>query len=517
MAVDRRQEAFWRFEQIAPLLDAQLPAAEKVRIIKGLSKNDVRWPGGYYGPIKPATIYNWLARYRANPCVESLMRKKRTSPQENVILPEWIAFALVLLDEEQMRSLDNLCTMIREHFALEKVLSKSSLHRALINEPKYKRIRGGKKLRGRFSAIEVHQIWQTDAKAEATVHFADGTCGTYRLMMILDDASRYIVAAALVRAETERAAIMLFRLAVIQYGLCASIYMDRGSCYDAYGFRLGIAVLGVRRLDTRPANPAAHGKIEKTNQTMGGMFVLELKHRTFKNEDEAHAFLEHVIQRYHQRKQRTLGMTPEEAFTQMPRATRHVSVQDLHKAFLMPRTKKLCRKTHHLELKGVYYTVPEDVVPNDRRLHFLLDMETGQPYLEYGTQGIVPLKLATRHPAPTRIVLDPQALDQAPPLEPQRQSLHGRSLPQASRGFGLPEIYALLSQAIGRQVPYSDRESDLIVGWLKAYGPFDDAAFQAALNKSLRKLGTGTCLVDVIDDLTKQIRLNNEKKGKSSL
>lgn len=513
MAVDHLQEAFWRFEQIQPLLDEQLSAAQKARIIKGLSQNEVQWPSGRTGPIKPATLYKWLANYQADPCIESLMRKKRTPRHGSAIQPEWVELAIVLLEEDRKRSLDTLCTNIQESFGLKTTPSIASLHRALAKNKQYKKIRG-KKIRGRFSATEVHHIWQIDAKAEFPVHFANGTCKIYRLLLILDDASRYIVGAAVIRAETERAAIMLFRRGAALHGLCICFYMDLGRCYDAYGFRLGLGVLGIRRLRTKPSNPAAHGKIEKTNQTFGSKFVLECKHRTFLDEAELDAFLHYCIQRYHQRKQRALGMTPEEAFKKMPNVARHVSVQDLHKAFLKPQTKKLCRKTHHLELKGRYYAVPEDAVPSNLRLRFLLDIETGQPYLEYGAKGIVPLKSATRHPAPPRIVLDQRALEQAPPLKPLRQYREGRSLPLASRGFGLPEIYVLLSNALGRKVPCSELESDRIIGWLQVYGPFDAAAFQAALNKSLRKLGQGSCLADVLDDLTRLIQQNENKKIK---
>ena len=162
MAQDPLREACWRFEQISPLLEPQLTASERRRMIEAMGRVCVVWPSGREAPIPKSTTYRWLQVYRKDPRIESLMPQARKR-QSKAIKAEWVQHALALLEEEADRSLFILCMRIKQHFGLERPPSRASLHRALKNEPRYiklkRRARGGhrRSRAGRPTGERVHQ------------------------------------------------------------------------------------------------------------------------------------------------------------------------------------------------------------------------------------------------------------------------------------------------------------------------------------------------------------------------
>ncbi|MFH1037812.1 MAG: hypothetical protein V1789_03970, partial [PVC group bacterium] len=97
-------------------------------------------------------------------------------------------------------------------------------------------------------------------------------------------------------------------------------------------------------------------------------------------------------------------------------------------------------------------------------------------------------------------------------LTPLLEKYRGRTLPQARPGFGLPEIYQAFSESLGRPVPFTEQEAELILTWLKRSGPFDPAAFQGALDSVLKRLGRGRPLARIVAALEKIIAWSSTKK-----
>ena len=254
MAQDPLREACWRFEQISPLLEPQLTASERRRMIEEMGRVCVRWPSGREEPIPKSTTYRWLKAYRKDPRIESLMRAPRKR-KSTAIKPEWVRHALALLEEDARRSLFILCLRIKHRFDLENAPSRASLHRALVKQPRYiklrRRARGERKLRRRFQARKAHDIWHADAKGAFMVRFTDGTRLKVQVLTILDDATRFVLAALVVASESLAAAVATFRAAAARWGLPVKFYADRGSAYDSDAFRKGLAVLGCHRINTK--------------------------------------------------------------------------------------------------------------------------------------------------------------------------------------------------------------------------------------------------------------------------
>jgi len=529
MARDPLREACWRFEQISPLLDPRLTGAERHQMIRAMARICVRWPTGREAPVPKRTLYRWLRAYQEDPRVESLRRALRPRGEPTAIPPEWVQYALAQLEEQPTRSLFILGLRLQQRFQLPQPPSRSSLHRALKAQPRYqalrRRARGHTRLRRRFQAARAHDIWHADAKAVFTVRFSDGARHTVRILSILDDATRFVLAALVVASESLAAAVATFRRAAARWGLPQKFYADRGSAYDADAFRKGLAVLGIHRINTRPRNAPAHGKIEAYHRSQQRWFIAELPHQPVRDLAHLQALLDAFLDRvYHEHVHRELKQTPRAAFaaTMSPRL---VTLARLREAFLTETELKAHPVTGEVRVGGTLFLVPQERLRHGRRVRIGLDPEAElAPFLVLGPGVYEPLAPAfpPACAAPAgRPPADPPPTDRPPAapepigaLTPLLEQYRGRTLPQARGGFGLPEIYDAFAQALGRPVPHTEAEAIRVLAWLAQCGPFQPQAFAAALEKVRAALGPGRPLAQLIRALDRLIVRNQHKEDR---
>ncbi len=514
MARDPLRVACFRFEQIAALLDARLTRGERRRLVEVAARTPVVWPSGREAPVPMSTIYRWLRLYRASPKIESLLPRPRPrSKKAPSITPEWVAFALALLEEESCRSLYVLGQKLRDRFHLSRAPSRASLHRALRREPRYsalrRRARGDRRLRTRFQAITPHEIWQADAKAKFRVHFADGTTREFKVISILDDNTRFVLRGLVVREETTAAAVAVFRQAAARFGLPHKFYADRGSAYDSDLFRKGLAILGVHRIWTRSHNAPAHGKIEAYHRALQRWFVVELKHQLVRDERHLQDLFDASIDGiYHEHVHRELRRTPSAALGNRV-SDRQVSLERLRDAFLVERVLVVHRKDGTVRIDGTLFRVPGRSTARKVRVGVDPD-EPHAPFLisSSGTrEPLVPAVHRTNDPKPASASEEPVGS-----LTPLLERYRGRTLPLARPGFGLPEIYAAFSRALGRPVPSTEAEAALVVEWLATHGPFEPKAFHAVLARVLARLGSGRPLAQILRALSPRSSPSAEKE-----
>lgn len=503
MARDPLRVACFRFEQIAALLEARLTRGERRRLVEAAARVPVVWPSGREAPVPASTLYRWLRLYRASPKIETLLPRPRPhSKKAPSIVPEWVSFALALLEEEPSRSLYILGQRLRDRFGLTRAPSRASLHRALRREPRYaalrKRARGEGRLRTRFQADSPHEIWQGDAKAKFRVHFADGTTREYKAISLLDDNTRYIVRGLVVPEETAAAAVAVFRQAAARFGLPHKFYADRGSAYDSDVFRKGLAILGVHRIPTRSHNAPAHGKIEAYHRAMERWFVVELAHQLVRDErhlqDLFDAWLDGI---YHEHPHRELRCPPRQALDGRS-SDRLVSLDRLREAFLIERVLTVHRKDATVRIDGVLFRVPRH--GPGRKVRVAVDPEPpGAPLWISATGAREPLLPAVRGTGGAGPAAPaPPSDEPVGSLTPILERYRGRTLPLARPGFGLPEIYQAFSRALDRPVPNTEAEAAAVVEWLAAHGPFEPRVFESALSRVLERLGGGRPLAQIL-------------------
>jgi hypothetical protein len=249
---DSWEIAAFRFEMISPLLDDKLTEAQKRRIIRDRTRRAVPWPcSSQKRPIGRSTLFRWLKDYREKGFLGLMPKVRKDKGVARTDRSQQVNYALGLLYEQPDRSLNQLMIYLQLQFG-ELSMSRSTLSRDLHAHPAFagilrRRNAADKKLRDLYETDQPHDCWQLDAKGPFPVTLIDGQTLRVHVLSILDDFSRFILAAIIAAAENIEAAIRVFRLAAAKWGIGLRMQFDRASAYDSQVFRAGLAFLGVHR------------------------------------------------------------------------------------------------------------------------------------------------------------------------------------------------------------------------------------------------------------------------------
>ncbi|MCP3881418.1 MAG: transposase, partial [Sulfitobacter sp.] len=360
---DPYEIAAWRFEQIAPLIDASLDATQRRVALRERLRKPVQWPHSTrQKPIPKSTLYRWLQAYREQGYRGLLpkVRADRGQPRRPGTAA-WVGYAIGLLYEQPARSLTQLEAYLQVEFEHYR-LSRSSLARHLHAHPAFpgiEKLRQGhkSKLRALYEAQYPHEGWQLDGKGPFLVRLKNVGRVRVHVLSVLDDYSRDALAAQVASSESEQAAITVFETAVGRWGLADRFQFDGGSAFDAQTFRQGLAQLGVHRNALKVGTPEWQGKIEAYHRCLVRWFVNELPCQEVVDLEHLQQLLEAMIALlYNRHRHRELGTTPEKRLAAR-RSPRQVSLQVLRRAFFLETTAKAHPKTGEVRLPSGQFRV----------------------------------------------------------------------------------------------------------------------------------------------------------------
>lgn len=520
MAEDRRPApkdiAFWRYERIEEALDPALHRDARGQILRRISRAPVRWPSGATKRIAIATLYRWIERHGRGGLEALQPRPRKDRQQRRRELPEEvIEEALRLLSADPAMSYTFLLAALQARFA-DHPVARSTLQRRLAAQPEYRRIQRAKtrvRRRTRFVARAPHHIWQTDAKGPFPVRLVSGTEILVHVLSILDDASRAVLAAIVTRRVNLGPAVRVYRQAALRWGLPERLYADRASIFDSKAFRQGLAELGAHRIWTRGRNAPVRGKIEAYHRVLGLWFTKRLGTQQVVDLVHLQQLLDGVLARLYQpHRHRGLNQSPESALAGRISA-RAVSPTRLYDAFRQEKRLKTHRTTGEVDIQRTTYLVPEPL--RGRRLVFLVDPAGEVPPLGVHPESEEPfaLELAAIRPEQAAATEEPRRWG-AGPLQAIHDAWRGQRRPLAEPGFGLPEIYDLLTEVAGRHVPHSDAEAATVQRLYRRIGPFTRAATEAAFQAIARELGSGRPIHTYLDALARRVQPpNSDSEG----
>ena len=511
--------ALWRYEQIAFLIDPGLDEAQRRAVMKERTTRPVPRPWEDDGddgrhppkarPIGRSTLYRWLAAYRAHGYAGLLPgpRADRGVARCADTL-SFVAHAIGLLYEQPQRSLTQLEVYLRAEFP-HYSLGRSTLRRHLHAHPAYagiEKLRSGKqsRLRDLYEASHPHEGWQLDGKGPFAVRLVDGTRVHVHVLTVLDDHSRAVLAAHVALAEDTEAAIAVFKKAVARWGLAERFQFDRGSAFDSHTFRSGLAILGVHRNHVRAKSPEWQGKIEAYHRCLGRWFVRELAAQEVVDLVHLQQLLEATLELvYDQHHHREIGSTPHARLAGRI-SERQVSRGDLERAFFAEVTEKSDAKTGEVRLPTGSFRVPSSAYAGSRSRFRYYPGNHERAVLLTRDGREIELRPFTRKPLSA---VEPRTERRGTgELQKLVDRWMGKERPNAQPGFGLPEVFALIGKALGREVPGSEREAEHVLAFYRKYGPLPRESFQAACERSAKSLGGGRPLKSLLADLERQIQ-----------
>ncbi len=512
--------ALWRHEHIAEALATRSPDV-RGPLVTAQSRVPVIWPSGASRPISVATLYRWISLCEEGGLDALRPARRKDAGKPRARLPDDVverAFALLADDPEI--SFTFLLALLRADPSLnlqrrEVGLSRSTLQRRLAANPTYRRLkraRAVQRQRGRFVGRQVHDLWHLDAKGPVTIRLTSGEQFSFHVLTVLDSVSRAVLAVHIALSPDLPAAVRVFRSAAMRWGLPNRIYADRASIFDSVAFRTGLAQLGVNRIFVRSRNPEANGKIEAYHRTLAGWFTKRLKRQQVIDIEHLQQLLDGFVEAlYQDHHHRGLKTTPRQELADRT-SSRQVAAARLEDAFREERILKAHPKTGEIDLRSGTWLVPEGL--RGQRLAFLLDPEPQVVPLviEPGSGRRLPLTRAAVRVEDCPGERPPIARWGQGPLQTLYDSWQGKIRPVAEAGFGLPEVFTILSEVAGRAVPRSDAEAALIQQTWSTLGPLPRTATEAAFRAIRKSLGQGRPVKAYLDALGQRLRAAQSKE-----
>ncbi len=505
---DPYEIAAWRFEQIAPLIDASLNETQRRVALRERLCTPVQWPHRTVSkPIPKSTLYRWLKAFHEHG-YQGLLPKPRVDrgTPRRTQTAAWVGYAIGLLYEQPHRSLTQLQAYLQVEFE-DYRLSRSSLARHLRAHPAFngvEKLRKGhkSKLRGLYEAQHPHEGWQLDGKGPFPVRLKEVGRVHVHVLSVLDDYSRNVLAIQIASSESEKAALTVFEKAVGKWGLADRFQFDGGSAFNAKGFRQGLAQLGVHRNALKVGTPEWQGKIEAYHRCLVRWFVNELPCQEVVDLEHLQQLLEAMIALlYNRHRHRELGTTPEQRLAGRL-SPRQVSLPVLRRAFFVLITAKAHPKTGEVNLPNGRFRVPSPFAGQRHQFGYH-PVYAEQALLLTQDQREIELSPFTKQPLSAVPLQTPkQGTGQ---LQKLLDRWHGHTRPNAQPGFGLPEVFGELAALLGRLVPESEREARTVLGFYRKHGPLPREAFIAACARTAKSLGEGRPLSAYLEDLQRQI------------
>lgn len=329
----------WRFGIISPLLHRTEDAPSLHAQIEELARRVFYTPEGREKCLCPDTIRDWLCRYRCRG-IDGLRNKQRKDLGTTSVP---LALQLSLTDLRKSQPLWTVRRLLRSmrdqgrwdgrkpsKSALYRFTADHDLNRSAVQPPLPVRS---------FEFPYFGDLWSADFLHGPMIRQGTYAHKTY-LHTIIDDATRYVVAARFHLAEDTRSLLDDLMLAIRRFGIPKRFYTDNGAAFRSHHLRLVAAKLAISLPHTPPYQPRGRGKIERFFRSVRDGFLTGRERTSL---DKLNADFFAWINQYHQTLHHTLGMSPlERKLTDTGPALKQIApTQNINDIFRMEKLKRV--------------------------------------------------------------------------------------------------------------------------------------------------------------------------------
>lgn len=364
----REDDALFRYQLIAPLLDPDLQRGDQAQQLKEIAGQEHPHPVRGRVRRSVASLKRYLRRYRkaghGQSKLQVLQRKERADKGSTRRLrPEVLELAIQLRKEVPERSVTQVIHLMELQGAIAPgEVSRPTLDRHLrARGCSRSAVQAGTKGFRRWQRDRRNALWQSDAKLGP--HLPDPTDPKGKrmrrtvLLAFIDDRSRVITHAQFYWDEKLPSLEDTFKKAILKRGIPDRIYVDNGRTFISNRLAVICAELKIRRLNTRPYEPTAKGKIERFWHTVDSSFMPELRALKVRTLDELNTFFWAWLEgAYHHREHRELQAKPADVFANDPHPLRLADPVEVAEAFLQRQIRKVDR-TGCVSLDGSVFEV----------------------------------------------------------------------------------------------------------------------------------------------------------------
>ncbi len=329
----------WRFGIIGTLLHPTDDSPPLRVQLEQLAQKTFYTPQGVEKHLSSDTLRTWLCRYR-NSGIDGLRNRPRKDRGTSSV-PDALAQSLGQLRKAQPRwTFKRLLDNVRERGLWNgRTPSRSALYRYSAAHGLTQTAQQPELPVRSFEFPFFGDLWSADFLHGPQVRHGQYALKTY-LHAIIDDATRYVVAARFHPAEDTRSLLDDLMLAIRRFGVPKRLYTDNGAAFRSRHLRMVAARLSISLPHTPPYTPRGRGKIERFFRSVREGF---LTGRDKTSLEKLNADFCVWLNHYHHTPHRILGMSPlQRKLTDTgPELKQIAPTQNIDDIFRMEQPKKV--------------------------------------------------------------------------------------------------------------------------------------------------------------------------------
>ena len=226
----------------------------------------------------------------------------------------------------------------------------------------------------RYERAHINEVWYGDTMYGPWLTDKEGKKRVYFIALI-DDASRFIVAADLFFNDSFENLMTVIRSAVSKFGRPGLFTFDNGPSYRNNQMELLAARIGSSVHYCEPFTPTGKSKIERWFLTVRLQYLASLDMRNFHSLEELRRDFSGYVSRYNQTVHSSLnGQTPQERYFSEPERFRRLPEDQIEKDFLL-ETERRVSADNVIVINKTEYEVHYRYAKQRIRLRYSPDME----------------------------------------------------------------------------------------------------------------------------------------------
>lgn len=245
----------------------------------------------------------------------------------------------------------------------------------------------------RYERAHINEVWYGDTMYGPWLSDKEGKKRVYFIALI-DDASRFIVAADLFFQDNFENLMTVIRSAVSKFGRPGLFTFDNGPGYRNKQMELLTARIGSSIHYCEPFTPTGKSKIERWFLTVRMQYLASLDMRNFHSLEELRRDFAGYVSRYNQTVHSSLnGKTPQERYFSEPERFRRLSPQQIETDFLLEIERRVSAD-NVLVINNKEYEVHYRYAKQRLRLRYSPDME--KVFIVEPSGALTPIRLLNK-------------------------------------------------------------------------------------------------------------------------
>lgn len=372
----KQQIALMRYSAIAPLIIGardDLPSLSAY--FRDASAKGIVAPDGTLHHYSPGTLEKWYHSYKKYG-FDALVPAGRSDCGVSRKIDDDLREQITHLKHTYPRiSAAAIYRQLQDNGSIRSgQLSESTVCRFINQLSLQEKITANQDMR-RYERPHINEVWCGDSSVGPYLKTPDGRKHRVYVIALIDDASRFILAADVFFNDTFVNLMSVMKSAVSKYGKPKVFNFDNGSAYKNKQMELLVARIGSVINYCRPYTPTQKAKIERWFRTLKDQWMASLDMRDFHSLEELRGSLRTYINTYNQRPHSSLkGISPQERFFQEPELISRLP-EDLIESSFMLEIERRVSADSVIVVDQVEYEVDYRFAKKRITLRYTPDME----------------------------------------------------------------------------------------------------------------------------------------------